>query len=55
MRKVYTVLGALLLSAYSFAELTGWEMASNAKKGVVQGGARSAGGFRSYSFWGGGK
>lgn len=49
------VLGALLLSAYSYAEWTGWELASNAKKGVVQGGARTAGGFRAFTFWGGGK
>ena len=55
MKRGFQLFGALLLSAYAWAGFTGWELPSNAKKGVVAAGARSATGFRAYSFWTGGK
>ena len=55
MRRAFQVFGALLLTAYTWAGFAGWELPSNTKKGVVAAGARSATGFRAYSFWTGGK
>jgi hypothetical protein len=55
MRRGFQVFGALLLTAYAWAGFAGWELPSNTKKGVVAAGARSATGFRAYSFWTGGK
>jgi len=55
LKRGFQVFGALLLTAYAWAGLAGWELPSNAKKGVVAAGARSATGFRAYSFWTGGK
>ncbi len=55
MRRVYQILGALLLSAYALAEGTGWELPTNAKRGVVPASARTAAGFRSFTLWNGGK
>ena len=55
MRRVYVVFGTLLLLGYAWAEWTGWEMSIGSKRGVVPASARTAGGFRSYHFWSGGK
>ena len=55
LKRGFQVFGALLLAAYAWAGLAGWELPTNAKKGVVAAGARSAHGFRAYSFWTGGK
>ena len=55
MRKIYAILGILLLSGYALAEWYGWESSSNAKRGVLPASARTAGGYRSYHFWNGGK
>ncbi len=55
MRRGLQLFGALLLAGYAWAGATGWEFPSNAKKGVVAAGSRSATGFRAYSFWTGGK
>jgi hypothetical protein len=55
LKRGFQVLGALLLTAYAWAGWAGWELPSNAKKDVVAAGARSATGFRAYSFWTGGK
>ncbi len=55
MRKVYILIGAILISLYAVAEWTGWSMPTNAQKGAVPAGARTSGGYRSYHFWTGGK
>jgi hypothetical protein len=55
MKRGFQLFGALLLTAYAWAGFAGWELPSNSKKGVVAAGARSATGFRAYSFWTGGK
>jgi hypothetical protein len=55
LKRGFRVFGALLLSAYAWAGFAGWELPSNAKKGVIAAGERSATGFRAYSFWTGGK
>lgn len=54
MRRFFTVFGILLVGSYAWAEWTGWELPTG-KKGVVPASARTAGGFRSYHFWSGGK
>jgi len=55
LRRVYTAFGILLLLGYTWAEATGWEVSPGAKRSVVPASARTAGGFRSYHFWSGGK
>ena len=55
LKRGFQVFGALLLTVYAWAGFAGWELSSNARKGVVAAGSRSATGFRAYSFWTGGK
>lgn len=55
MKRIYIVFGALLLFAYAWSEAAGWELALSTRRGLVPTSARTAGGFRSYHFWSGGK
>lgn len=55
MRRIYTIFGALVLSAYAYAGWTGWEFPSDTERGRIPPGARNVGGYRTYHFWSGGK
>ena len=55
MKRIYVLFGALVLSAYSYAEWTGWESAAGTERGRIPLGARNVGGYRTYHFWSGGK
>lgn len=55
MSKVYRVFGILLLALYGIAERSGWEFAGDTVKGFVPPGSRSAGGYRTFHYWNGGK
>ena len=55
MRRVYTILGTILIAGWAWAEWTGWELSPGTARGNVPVSARNAGGFRSYHFWAGGK
>jgi hypothetical protein len=55
MKKAYAVFALVMLTLYGAAAWRGWGL-SAARRGVVPADVRqSPGGYRSYSFWRGGK
>jgi hypothetical protein len=55
MRRVYTAYGLLVIALYGAAAVKGWDLGSG-RKGLIPPAARTApGGYRSYSYWRGGK
>ena len=55
MRKAYAVFSLLMVTLFGMAEWRGWGL-SAVRRGVVPADVRqSPGGYRSYSFWRGGK
>ena len=55
MRRAYWVYSAIVLGWFALAQVGGFEIGSP-RRGVIPASVRqSPGGYRSYSFWGGGK
>ena len=55
MRGRYVAYSALILVLYGLAAVRGWEIGGG-KRGFIPASVRqSPGGYRSYTFWGGGK
>lgn len=50
-RRLYLLLGTLLLLGYAGVELTGWEGTSTARQTIPMSVRSSPGGYRSYHFW----
>jgi hypothetical protein len=55
MRRIFQVVGSLLLLGYSWTAFTGWETGGAVKHEILPQGARNAGGYRTWHFWSGGK
>jgi hypothetical protein len=55
MRRAYAVYALTIFGFYGIAAWRGWELFAD-KRGVIPANVRQApGGYRSYTFWGGGK
>lgn len=52
---IYRIFAVALLAGYGVAELGGYELPGRVAKGTIAPGSRNASGFRSFSYWNGGK